>query len=109
MKSIILASNRTDNQLYLNFVKNQEFVNLIIKIIGKFHINWGIFQNEDEKTEEVTIEKIINIEDELYQFEDDHLRIYIFVGHKKVIFIMSSSKRLQKQILDEIKANSKWK
>ena len=109
MKSTILASSRKEDRLQLKFVKNQEFVNLIIKVIGKFHINWGIFQDQDEKTGEISIEKIKDFEDEIFQFEDEYLKIEIFVGYKKVIFIMTSSEKLQQQILDEITANSNWK
>ena len=109
MKPTILASSRNDNKLQLKFIKNQEFVNLIIKIIGKFHINWGIFQDQDEKTGEITIEQIDDIEDEIFQFEDEHIKIDVFVGHKKIIFIMFSSEKLKQQILDEITTISQWK
>jgi len=109
MKPTILASSRKENRLQLKFIKNQEFVNMLIKIIGKFHINWGIFQDQDEKTGDITIEKIKDFEDEIYQFKDEHLKIDIFVGNKKVIFIMSSSEKLQQQILDEITTISNWK
>lgn len=109
MKSTILASARNKKRAQLKFVKNQEFVNLIIKIIGKFHINWEIFQKPNEKTKKISIEKIIDFEDEIFHFEDEHLKIDIFVGNKKAIFIMHSSEKLQQQILDEIISNSKWK
>jgi len=108
MKSVILASSRNKNRLKLEFIKNQELVNLVRKIVGKFHINWGIFTDQDDKGN-IQIEKIKDIEDELFSFEDEHLKIDIFVGYKKAIFIMISSEKLQQQILDEIATNSKWK
>mgnify|MGYP001558596220 CR=1 FL=1 len=109
MKSTVLASSRSDNRLQLKFVKDQELVRLMLKIFEKFHINWELFQERNEKTGNIKIISIKNLKDDIFYFEDEHLKIDLFIGYKKVIFILYSTEKLQQQILDEITINSKWK
>ena len=109
MTATILFSGRDENNVEIKFIKNQEFINLLIKVIGKFHINWDIQDEIFRTNKEPSLNGINDIEDEHYQYKDEYLEINIFVGHYKVIFIMKSSENLQQQFFAEIDGNSEWK
>lgn len=108
MKATALGITRNEKRLELRFVKNKEFFDLMTKVIGKFHIFWDIYEDYQEKllNQAKTIEEL---EDQILHFEDKHLSIEMFLGHKKAFLVIRSSQELQEQIIEEIYANAEWK
>jgi hypothetical protein len=111
MKPIITTLDRTERRLELKFKKNQGFVELMLHLIRRFNLNWGVFKDHDYETamdKKTTLDKISAYADELLHFEDNKVKIDIFIGSSKAILVMLSSPALQQKVLDEIISRSEW-
>ena len=105
----MLASARDGDRLQLTFLKDETFIPLFIQLLEKLSVNWGVFQEQDEETSKLVISSIDEFEDELFHYANEQMKLDLFVGSKKIIFVLISSETFQQKFLDEINACSDWK
>jgi hypothetical protein len=107
-KATIVSLNRGEKRLVLKFRKNQQIVKLLLQLADEFKINWDIFQYRDENSGDMKIANIKDIEDELYHYEDRIASIDIFIGSRKIIFVLNASEKVQQNFLDKITKKADW-
>jgi hypothetical protein len=107
-RATILSLRRGERRLVLKFRKNQQVVKLMRQLADEFKINWDIFKYRDENSGDMMISNIKDMEDELYHYEDEQAGMDIFIGNRKVIFLLNSSEKIQQSFLDKITKKADW-
>tara|TARA_Y100000034_G_C6685121_1_gene301348 strand:+ start:165 stop:602 length:438 start_codon:yes stop_codon:yes gene_type:complete len=110
-KGFTLLATGNDGYRHRYYVeKNKDFK----KIFIKFMIDLGFeeegvkkrFQYYDDKSELVVL-KITEIVDECWNFNNKKYDVDVFIGKKKVIIVVRTSKR--RKMLDNLESKSKWR
>lgn len=106
-KSTILSMNRNERRVDLTFIKNIEFVDLYLHLIKFLSLNFDSYIYLD-KNKNFDKDYFLNKMEDSLDWHKEDFTFEVFFGHKKIIMVFESDKKLQQKFINEITSNAKW-
>lgn len=107
VKSTILSIAREEKRVEIKFKKDKEFINLYLDLLSLLGIDFSYHNFSSDGSKEEAKSELLSKEDELFCHKGKFM-FEVFFGHKKVLMILESDKKLQQKFIDNVYSKVKW-